>query len=54
MTKYIGTTKGIVDWNSIIANIQPRTGDHNTVSSVVNRSESNWADDTELLGSYHM
>ena len=53
MTKYIGTTKGIVDWDGIIASIQPRSGDHNTVSSVVDRSESNWADNPVLLGSYH-
>ena len=53
MTKYLGTTKDLIDWDSIIADIRPRTGDHNTVSSVVDRSESNWADNPTLLGSYH-
>ena len=53
MTKYLGTTKDLIDWDSIIANIQPRTGDYNSVKSVVDRSESNWADDPALLGSYH-
>ena len=53
MTKYIGTTKNLIDWDSVIKQIIPRTGDYNSVKSVVDRSESNWADDPSLLGSYH-
>jgi hypothetical protein len=53
MTKYIGTTKNLIDWDSIISAIQPRTGDYNTASSVVDRSESNWAENPNLLNSYH-
>jgi hypothetical protein len=53
MTKYIGTTKDLIDWDSVIADIIPRTGDYNSVKSVVDRSESNWVDDPALLGSYH-
>jgi hypothetical protein len=52
MPKQVGSTLGIIDWDDIIKNIQPRTGDHNTVTSVVDRSESNWEDDTALLKSY--
>jgi hypothetical protein len=53
MTKYIGTTKGLIDWDGIIASFQPRTGDHNTVTSVVDRSEATAAGDSVLLGHYH-
>ena len=53
MTKYIGTTKDIIDWDSIIKSFVPRSGDYNSVKSVVDRSESNWAENPELLGSYH-
>lgn len=53
MTKYIGSTKDLIDWDAIIASIIPRSGDYNSVKSVIDRSESNWADDPALLGSYH-
>jgi hypothetical protein len=53
MTKYIGTTKDIIDWDVVLEKIVPRTGDYNSVKSVVDRSESNWEDDPTLLGSYH-
>ena len=53
MTKYIGTTKDIIDWDSVVKSVVPRTGDYNSVKSVVDRSESNWADNPALLGSYH-
>jgi len=53
MTKYLGTTKDIIDWDSVLEKITPRTGDYNSVKSVVDRSESNWEDDPTLLGSYH-
>ena len=53
MTTYIGTTKDLIDWDSIVLGITPRTGDYNSVKSVVDRSESNWEDDPALLGSYH-
>jgi len=53
MTKYIGTTKDIIDWDGVLEKIVPRTGDYNSVKSVVDRSESNWEDDPTLLGSYH-
>jgi len=52
MTKYVGTTSNLIDWDSILHNIVPRTGDYNSVKSVVNRSESNWEEDPALLGSY--
>lgn len=53
MTKYIGTTKDTIDWDAVLEKIAPRTGDYNSVKSVVDRSESNWEDDPTLLGSYH-
>jgi hypothetical protein len=53
MTKYVGSTKDLIDWDSVIASIIPRSGDYNSVTSVVDRSESNWSDVPELLGSYH-
>jgi len=53
MTKYVGSTKDLIDWDSVIASITPRSGDYNSVTSVVDRSESNWSDVPELLGSYH-
>lgn len=53
MTKYIGTTKDLIDWDSIISSLVPKTGDYNSVKSVVDRSEANWKDDPALLGSYH-
>ena len=53
MTKYVGTTENIIDWDAVLEKIVPRTGDYNSVKSVVDRSESNWEDDPTLLGSYH-
>ena len=53
MTKYIGTTKELINWDSILQSIIPKTGDYNSVKSVIDRSESNWAEDPTLLGSYH-
>ena len=53
MTKYVGTTENIIDWDVVLEKIVPRTGDYNSVKSVVDRSESNWEDDPTLLGSYH-
>lgn len=53
MTKYIGTTKDLINWDSIIDSIIPRSGDYNSVTSVVDRSESNWSEVPDLLGSYH-
>jgi hypothetical protein len=53
MTKYVGTTKGIIDWDSIIEICKSRTdGDFNSVKTVVDRSESSWQEDPALLGSY--
>jgi hypothetical protein len=51
MPSIFGTTKDIIDWDAIIEKIVPRSGDHNTVTSVVDRSESEAEDDT-LLSSY--
>jgi len=45
----IASTKTIINWDSIISSIIPRTGDHNTVTTVVDRSES---ESTPLLESY--
>jgi hypothetical protein len=53
MTKYVGSTKDLIDWDSVIASIIPKSGDYNSVTSVVDRSESNWSDVPDLLGSYH-
>ena len=52
MPKRIGTTKNIIDWMSVLEKIIPRTGDHNTVTSVVDRSEAEASSDQELLGYY--
>ena len=41
MPKYIGTTNGIIDWNAIVTICKNNNnGDHNTVVSVVDRSEA--------------
>ena len=41
MPKYFGTTEGIIDWNPVVqACEQCTTGDKNTVTSVVDRSEA--------------
>jgi hypothetical protein len=53
MTKYIGTTDSLIDWDHIVASFVPCTGDYNSVKSVVDRSESNWEGDPKLLSSYH-
>lgn len=53
MMKYVGSTKDLINWDAVIATIVPRTGDYNSVTSVVDRSESNWTDAPKLLGSYH-
>jgi hypothetical protein len=53
MTKYIGTTNGLIDWDSIIASLQPRSGEHNTVTSVVSRSSATEANDSTLLTHYY-
>jgi len=49
MPKHIGSTSGFIDWDSVIplCNIN---GDHNTVTSVVDRSEAEA--ENELLSSY--
>lgn len=53
MPKYIGSTLGIIDWQEIIAICKSRSdGDFNSVGTVVDRSESSWQEDPELLGSY--
>jgi hypothetical protein len=52
MAKLGGTTQGLIDWDKVIADIQPHTGDHNTVTSVVNRSEAEAVQDIDLLNSY--
>lgn len=52
MPKYIGTTNGIIDWNPIVeACYASDTGDFNTVTTVVDRSEAEAKD--ELLSKYH-
>lgn len=54
MAKLIGTTDGIIDWDPIVdLCAECTTGDYNSVKSVVERSEGNWRDNPELLGSYH-
>jgi hypothetical protein len=40
MPKRVGTTAGLIDWDKVIASIEPYVGDHNTVTSVVDRSEA--------------
>jgi hypothetical protein len=52
MPKHIGTTKGIIDWKTVLNTITPKTGDHNTVTSVVDRSEAEAVGDQGLLQSY--
>jgi len=51
MPKYFGTTSEIIDWDPIIKTcIDSNTGDLNTVTTVVDRSESEA--EGELLNSY--
>jgi hypothetical protein len=52
MPKRVGTTQGLINWDKVIADIQHHVGDHNTVTSVVDRSEAEAVDDQELLSSY--
>lgn len=53
MPKYVGTTENIIDWDPIIQICKASdTGDFNSVKTVVDRSESHWQQDLELLGSY--
>jgi hypothetical protein len=52
MANPFGTTSGIIDWNLIIESIVPKTGDHNNVTSVVNRSDKEATDNQQLLNSY--
>ena len=52
MTKRIGSTENLIDWSSLLTSITPRTGDHNTVTSVVDRSEVEAKNDSTLLNSY--
>jgi hypothetical protein len=41
MPKFVGNTKNLIDWNNIVELCEKRTdGDHNTVTSVVDRSEA--------------
>jgi hypothetical protein len=44
------TTKGLIEWDTILSAIVPKSGDHNTVTSVVDRSSA--IDDSPLLKSY--
>ena len=47
--KYIGTTNGLIDWDTVIASIVPRSGDYNSPSTVTDRV----ADDPNVnLGYY--
>ena len=52
MPKRVGTTQGLIDWDKVIADIQHHVGDHNTVTSVVDRSEAEAVGDQSLLNSY--
>lgn len=38
MPKYIGTTENLIDWDSIIKTIVPRSGDRNTPLTVTDRA----------------
>lgn len=51
MPKYYGTTQGLIDWDPIVKLcIESTTGDLNTVTTVVDRSEAEA--EGELLNSY--
>ena len=52
MPKRIGSSKGIIDWQPVLDSIIPLTGDHNTVTSVIDRSEAEAVGDQQLLNSY--
>jgi len=54
MAKFFGSTQSIIDWDPIVdLCAKSSTGDYNSVKTVVDRSEGNWKDNPELLGSYH-
>jgi hypothetical protein len=51
--KFITSTQGIINWDEVILACQQSADpDHNTVTSVVDRSEAEAAGDQELLQSY--
>jgi len=53
MPKYVGSTENLIDWGSIVKICKSRNdGDFNSVTTVVDRSESSWQEDQDLLGSY--
>jgi len=54
MPKFIGNTTGIIDWDAVIALCKNNfeTADKNTVTSVVDRSETDAATDDWLLDNY--
>jgi len=52
MPKRVGSTLGLIDWDKVIADVQPHTGDFNSVTSVVDRSEAEAVGDQTLLSSY--
>jgi hypothetical protein len=53
MAKLVGSTEGKIDWDSIVQICKDSTdGDFNSVGTVVDRSESSWTENPELLGSY--
>jgi hypothetical protein len=37
MSKHIGSTNGLIDWDSIITSLVPRSGDYNSPSTVTDR-----------------
>ena len=54
MAKFFGSTQSIIDWDPIVdLCAKSDSGDFNSVKTVVDRSEGNWKDNPELLGSYH-
>lgn len=52
MPKLVGTTLGQIDWTKVLSDIQPHAGDHNTVTSVVDRSEGQHKQDEDKLSEY--
>lgn len=52
MPKRIGSSLNLIDWNKVISQIKPATGDFNTVTSVVDRSDAEAVGDNDLLSSY--
>lgn len=54
MTVFLGNTGDTIDWDSVIRLCQSSNDpDKNTVTSVIDRSEADAADDNKLLGYYH-